>query len=114
MGNLGGSNAKWSVDCRDFLRLPFRGCFDRRGGTGSGTADGCFKGRSVCTPPPTEGDWITFGRDYSNQRFAPLRAIDRSNVARLAADRLPDTELVRSPAAEVRRSDRRQDHAEDR
>jgi alcohol dehydrogenase (cytochrome c) len=31
-----------------------------------------------------EGDWITFGRDYSNQRYAPLRAIDRSNVARLA------------------------------
>ena len=31
-----------------------------------------------------EDDWITFGRDYSNQRFAPLDAIDRSNVARLA------------------------------
>jgi glucose dehydrogenase len=31
-----------------------------------------------------EGNWITFGRDYSNQRYAPLRAIDRSNVARLA------------------------------
>lgn len=31
-----------------------------------------------------DGDWITFGRDYSNQRFAPLHAIDRSNVARLA------------------------------
>jgi alcohol dehydrogenase (cytochrome c) len=31
----------------------------------------------------TDGDWVTFGHDYSNQRFAPLRAIDRSNVARL-------------------------------
>jgi hypothetical protein len=31
-----------------------------------------------------EGDWITFGHDYSNQRYVPLRAIDRSNVARLA------------------------------
>jgi glucose dehydrogenase len=31
-----------------------------------------------------EGDWITFGRDYSNQRFAPLDKINRSNVARLA------------------------------
>ena len=31
-----------------------------------------------------EGDWITFGRDYSNQRFSPLRNIDRANVARLA------------------------------
>jgi glucose dehydrogenase len=31
-----------------------------------------------------DGDWITFGRDYSNQRFAPLHTIDRSNVAQLA------------------------------
>jgi glucose dehydrogenase len=31
-----------------------------------------------------DGDWITFGRDFSNQRFAPLQSIDRSNVARLA------------------------------
>jgi quinohemoprotein ethanol dehydrogenase len=31
-----------------------------------------------------DGDWITFGRDFSNQRYAPLQAIDRSNVARLA------------------------------
>jgi alcohol dehydrogenase (cytochrome c) len=32
----------------------------------------------------TDGDWITFGHDYSNQRFAPLRVIDRDNVAKLA------------------------------
>jgi alcohol dehydrogenase (cytochrome c) len=32
----------------------------------------------------SDGDWITFGRDYSNQRFAPFREINRSNVARLA------------------------------
>jgi glucose dehydrogenase len=31
-----------------------------------------------------DGNWITFGRDYSNQRFAPLDQIDRSNVARLS------------------------------
>ncbi len=31
-----------------------------------------------------DSDWVMFGRDYSNQRFAPLREIDRSNVARLA------------------------------
>ena len=33
---------------------------------------------------PANGDWGTFGRDYTNQRFAPHRDIDRSNVARLA------------------------------
>jgi alcohol dehydrogenase (cytochrome c) len=31
-----------------------------------------------------DGEWITFGRDYSNQRFAALREIDHGNVARLA------------------------------
>jgi alcohol dehydrogenase (cytochrome c) len=29
------------------------------------------------------GDWITFGRDYTNQRFVSFTAIDRSNVTRL-------------------------------
>jgi hypothetical protein len=46
-----------------------------------------------------------------------IRGASRAAI-RLAAfpavDRLPDWELVRSPAAGVRRSDRRQDHAEDR
>jgi glucose dehydrogenase len=27
-----------------------------------------------------DGDWITFGRDYTNQRFSPLDKINRSNV----------------------------------
>src|SRR5262245_51654051 len=31
-----------------------------------------------------DGNWIAFGRDYSNQRFAPLDTINRSNVTRLA------------------------------
>ena len=32
----------------------------------------------------TEDDWPSFGRDGSNQRFAPFATIDRGNVARLA------------------------------
>jgi alcohol dehydrogenase (cytochrome c) len=31
-----------------------------------------------------DGDWPSFGRDGSNQRFAPFAGIDRANVARLA------------------------------
>jgi PQQ-dependent dehydrogenase (methanol/ethanol family) len=31
-----------------------------------------------------DGDWITFGHDYRNHRFAPFSAIDRGNVAELA------------------------------
>jgi alcohol dehydrogenase (cytochrome c) len=30
-----------------------------------------------------DADWITFGRDYTNQRFVPLDKINRSNVAGL-------------------------------
>src|SRR4029077_16910913 len=30
------------------------------------------------------GDWPSFGRDGSNQRFAPFAGIDRGNVGRLA------------------------------
>lgn len=30
-----------------------------------------------------DGDWITFGRDYSNARFAPFTQIDKTNVAKL-------------------------------
>ena len=31
------------------------------------------------------GDWPSFGRDGSNQRFAPFAAIDRGNVKDAAA-----------------------------
>jgi glucose dehydrogenase len=30
------------------------------------------------------GNWVTYGRDYSNQRFSPLAQIHRSNVGALA------------------------------
>ncbi len=29
-------------------------------------------------------NWLSYGRDYSNQRFSPLRQINKGNVARLA------------------------------
>jgi alcohol dehydrogenase (cytochrome c) len=31
----------------------------------------------------TDADWITFGRDYTNQRYSPANKINRGNVARL-------------------------------
>lgn len=30
-------------------------------------------------------NWITYGRDYSNTRFSPLKQIDASNAKRLTA-----------------------------
>lgn len=32
---------------------------------------------------PKSGDWPSYGRDYSNQRFSPLTQINRSNVTQL-------------------------------
>jgi glucose dehydrogenase len=40
--------------------------------------------RLLAAAKADDGDWIMFGRDFSNQRFAPFQGIDRSNVARLA------------------------------
>src|SRR5262249_16025273 len=40
--------------------------------------------RRLAAAKADDGDWIMFGRDFSNQRFAPLQGIDRSNVVRLA------------------------------
>jgi len=31
-----------------------------------------------------DGNWLTFGHDYTNQRFSALKQVDRTNVAKLA------------------------------
>lgn len=33
---------------------------------------------------PLSGEWPSYGRDYTNQRFSPLKQINRSNVQQLA------------------------------
>jgi alcohol dehydrogenase (cytochrome c) len=44
-------------------------------------------GGGVVTPAtlldPPAGSWLTYGRDYTNQRYSPLAQIDRRNVSRL-------------------------------
>ena len=32
---------------------------------------------------PQPGEWLTYGREYNNQRFSPLARINRDNVSRL-------------------------------
>jgi alcohol dehydrogenase (cytochrome c) len=34
--------------------------------------------------PAETGNWLSFGRDFSNQRFSPLTAINKTSVAKLA------------------------------
>ncbi len=50
----------------------------------AGPAASAVDDQRLLAAAKADGDWITFGRDFTNQRFAPLHAIDRSNVARLA------------------------------
>lgn len=38
----------------------------------------------LLTAGTDRGNWITYGRDYGNQRFSPLTQIDAGNVGRLA------------------------------
>ena len=40
-------------------------------------------------------EWITYGRDYAETRFSPLKQIDASNVAKLGLAWSYDTESVR-------------------
>jgi quinohemoprotein ethanol dehydrogenase len=45
------------------------------------------------------GNWLAHGRTYDEQRFSPLRAIDRSNVAQLGLAWSFDTEVGRGHEA---------------
>jgi PQQ-dependent dehydrogenase (methanol/ethanol family) len=39
--------------------------------------------RLLASNDPSDANWITFGRDYRNQRFSSLTSIDTANVGRL-------------------------------
>ena len=53
----------------------------------------------------TAGAWLTYGRDFTNQRYAPFTQIDRRNVTRLTSHRLsPDHTASPSPATLARMS----------
>ncbi|MCX5738837.1 MAG: PQQ-binding-like beta-propeller repeat protein, partial [Proteobacteria bacterium] len=45
------------------------------------------------------GNWLAHGRSYDEQRFSPLRQIDRSNVAKLGLAWSYDTEVGRGHEA---------------
>lgn len=63
------------------------------------------------SPPPTEGvtdamiaaapedEWLTYGRDYGEQRFSPLTAIDAENVGKLGLAWFADFETARGQEA---------------
>ena len=44
---------------------------------------------------PPSGEWRSYGRDYTNQRYSPLTQITRANVARLVPHRVFQTGIER-------------------
>ena len=47
---------------------------------------------------PAPGEWLQYGRDYSNQRYSPLARITRANVGRLAPRALFQLEMPKADA----------------
>ena len=47
---------------------------------------------------PATGEWLQYGRDYSNQRYSPLTQISRRNVNRLTPRTLFQLEMPRANA----------------
>ena len=47
---------------------------------------------------PAPGEWLQYGRDYTNQRFSPLTQISRATVARLAPRALFQLEMPNANA----------------
>ncbi len=49
----------------------------------SATAPGSVDGARIINADATPGEWLSYGRSYSEQRFSPLTQIDAKNVAEL-------------------------------
>jgi len=47
---------------------------------------------------PAPGEWLQYGRDYSNQRYSPLTQITRGNVSRLAPRTILQLEMPKANA----------------
>jgi glucose dehydrogenase len=55
---------------------------------------------------PQPGEWLTYGREYNNQRFSPLARINRDNVSRLTARWRLQLEVSQQGACKSRPSSR--------
>ncbi len=57
--------------------------------SGAGDVDGAL----IASPP--EGEWLSYGRDYAEQRFSPLDQIDTTNVSQLGLAWYADLDTAR-------------------
>jgi quinohemoprotein ethanol dehydrogenase len=55
-------------------------CNKTTGGGGAGNVDGA---RIAAADSPTNADWVSYGKGYSEQRFSPLDKVNTTNVGQL-------------------------------
>src|SRR6187551_1389100 len=72
---------------------------------------GCGKGGAEPSPAPTEGvtdamiaaadgnEWLSYGRDYGEQRFSPLTQVSDANVGELGLAWFADLDTARGQEA---------------
>jgi alcohol dehydrogenase (cytochrome c)/quinohemoprotein ethanol dehydrogenase len=68
-------------------------------GTGGGSTVPTEGVTDAMLASPPEGEWLSYGRDYGEQRFSPLKQIDTSNVAKLGLAWFADLDTARGQEA---------------
>jgi len=66
-------------------------------GSASAPPDSGVTDAMIAAPPP--GEWLSYGRDYSEQRFSPLEGINAGNVGQLGLAWSADLETARGQEA---------------
>jgi quinohemoprotein ethanol dehydrogenase len=61
--------------------------------------NGTVDERALAAAPGNEGEWLTYGRTYDEQRHSPLAQIDRANVGRLGLAWYADLDTARGQEA---------------
>ncbi|MFN3469517.1 MAG: PQQ-dependent dehydrogenase, methanol/ethanol family [Novosphingobium sp.] len=77
--------------------LPLAACNTGGGGSGGSIAASGVTDALIAAAP--EGEWLSYGRDYGEQRFSPLTQINDGNVGQLGLAWFHDLETARGQEA---------------
>jgi alcohol dehydrogenase (cytochrome c)/quinohemoprotein ethanol dehydrogenase len=77
--------------------LPLAACNIKSDGGGAGVATAGVTDAMIAQVP--DGEWLSYGRDYGEQRFSPLTQVNDSNVGQLGLAWFHDLETARGQEA---------------
>lgn len=77
--------------------LPLAACNIKSEGGGDAVANAGVTDALIAQAP--EGEWLSYGRDYGEQRFSPLTQINDGNVGQLGLAWFHDLETARGQEA---------------